>query len=211
MAGILTSTQTLYGGATGGGIRQSTKLIELQEGRTAKKPEAQPEPDNNAAKIAELQKRQQALLTERRKLQKELKGKAKANPRFKEIIAETRATAKKLQQLRRKAGNKRNAGGAKQSGPLAMGAIEGRPARGNADGEITIVEWSDFQCPYCARGADVVEEVIWPKIPSKMAKFHLQIVENRLKFQSKILPCAGRRPRARPDKLNRINVELMPN
>ena len=39
-------------------------------------------------------------------------------------------------------------------------AIEGRPARGNADGEITIVEWSDFQCPYCARGADVVEEVI---------------------------------------------------
>ena len=26
------------------------------------------------------------------------------------------------------------------------------------------------------------------KIPSKIAKFHLQIVENRLKFQSKILP-----------------------
>ena len=128
MAGILTSTQTLYGGATGGGIRQSTKLIELQEGRTAKKPEAQPKPDNNAAKIAELQKRKRALLAERRKLQKELKGKAKANPRFKEIIAETRATAKKLQQLPRKAGNKRNTGGAKQSGPLAMGAIEGRPA-----------------------------------------------------------------------------------
>ena len=29
------------------------------------------------------------------------------------------------------------------------------------------------------------------KIPSKIAKFHLQIVENRLKFQSKILPSAG--------------------
>ena len=27
------------------------------------------------------------------------------------------------------------------------------------------------------------------KIPSKIAKFHLQIVENRLEFQSKILPC----------------------
>ena len=60
MAGILTSTQTLYGGATGGGIRQSTKLIEQQEGRTAKQPEAQPKPDNNAAKIAELQKRKRA-------------------------------------------------------------------------------------------------------------------------------------------------------
>ena len=29
---------------------------------------------------------------------------------------------------------------------------------------------------------------VLPKIPSRIAKFHLQIVENRLKFQSKILP-----------------------
>ena len=37
------------------------------------------------------------------------------------------------------------------------------------------------------------------KYPSKMAKFHLQIVENRLEFQSKISPCRRRRPTpARP-------------
>ena len=29
---------------------------------------------------------------------------------------------------------------------------------------------------------------VLPKIPSQIAKFHLPIVENRLKFQSKILP-----------------------
>ena len=34
--------------------------------------------------------------------------------------------------------------------------------------------------------------VALPKVPSKTAKFHLQIVDNRLKFQSKVLP-AGRR------------------
>jgi len=127
MAGIFTSTQTLFGGATGGGIRHQTKLIELQEGRATKKPEAQPKAENPAAKIAALQKRQRALAAERKKLQQQLKGKAKANPRFKEIQKETRELAKQLQALRRKAGNNRNAGG-KQSGPLAMGAIEGRPA-----------------------------------------------------------------------------------
>ena len=47
-----------------------------------------------------------------------------------------------------------------------------------------------------------------PKIPSKIAKFHLQIVENRLKFQSKNLPPLD--PTG-PDELNRINVELMSN
>ena len=40
--------------------------------------------------------------------------------------------------------------------------------------------------------AEAMEERLpLPKIPSKMAKFHLQIVENRLEFQSKILPDAG--------------------
>ncbi len=39
-------------------------------------------------------------------------------------------------------------------------AIAGLPMRGNPEASITIVEFSDFQCPYCTRGADTVEQIL---------------------------------------------------
>ena len=36
----------------------------------------------------------------------------------------------------------------------------GMPARGAADAPITIYEFSDFQCPYCARATDVLDELL---------------------------------------------------
>ncbi|MDX1532299.1 MAG: thioredoxin domain-containing protein [Rhodothermales bacterium] len=36
----------------------------------------------------------------------------------------------------------------------------GLPVRGNPDAPVTVVEFSDFQCPYCGRAADTVEEVL---------------------------------------------------
>ncbi len=38
-------------------------------------------------------------------------------------------------------------------------AVDGFPARGPADAPVTIVEFSDFECPYCARLAPVLDEV----------------------------------------------------
>lgn len=38
--------------------------------------------------------------------------------------------------------------------------IEGEPVRGNPDAPVTIIEYSDFQCPYCARGYETMEEVL---------------------------------------------------
>ncbi|MBM4266616.1 MAG: thioredoxin, partial [Deltaproteobacteria bacterium] len=34
------------------------------------------------------------------------------------------------------------------------------PYRGKKDASVTIVEFSDFQCPFCARGAATMEEVV---------------------------------------------------
>ena len=46
-------------------------------------------------------------------------------------------------------------------------AISGLPTRGNPDGAVTIVEFSDFQCPFCARGAETVEQIL-AKYPERV-------------------------------------------
>ena len=39
-------------------------------------------------------------------------------------------------------------------------AVEGKPIRGSAEAKVTIIEFSDFQCPFCKRGAETIEKVL---------------------------------------------------
>jgi protein-disulfide isomerase len=64
-------------------------------------------------------------------------------------------------------------------------AIAGDPVRGNPDAPVTIVEYSDFQCPYCARGFETMEQVL-EKYPQDV------------KFVFKHFPLDAIHPWARP-------------
>ncbi len=43
--------------------------------------------------------------------------------------------------------------------------VEGSPFKGPKDAKVTVVEYSDFECPYCSRGKDTMEQVLkaYPK------------------------------------------------
>jgi protein-disulfide isomerase len=49
--------------------------------------------------------------------------------------------------------------------------LGGRPARGPSDAEVTIVEFSDFQCPFCSRGYQILEEQVMPEYEGKVRLF----------------------------------------
>ena len=119
MAGIFKSSQAHFGGG-GAGVRHKTPLIELQKGRAAK--EATPKPGDNTRKVAVLRKRQQAILAETKKIQQQLKGKARTDPRFKELAQERNKNRVLIKKLSKKSPTP------KQTGPMAMGVTEGIPA-----------------------------------------------------------------------------------
>lgn len=51
--------------------------------------------------------------------------------------------------------------------------LTGEPARGPADAKVTIVEYSDFQCPFCSRGYQILEEQVMPEYKDKV-KFYFK-------------------------------------
>lgn len=47
----------------------------------------------------------------------------------------------------------------KEQNVAPIGFKEGRPTRGNPNARITVVEFSDFQCPFCRESFDILQEV----------------------------------------------------
>jgi protein-disulfide isomerase len=53
------------------------------------------------------------------------------------------------------------------------------PSRGPADAQITIVEFSDFQCPYCQRSLETIEQVL-AKYPSQVRLVYRHLPLDRI-------------------------------
>ena len=51
--------------------------------------------------------------------------------------------------------------------------LKGEPVRGPEDAKVTIVEYSDFQCPFCSRGYQIVEDQVLPEYKDKV-KFYFK-------------------------------------
>jgi len=45
---------------------------------------------------------------------------------------------------------------------MAKVSLEGQPSRGPADAKVTIIEYSDYQCPFCLRAYETIEKEVLP-------------------------------------------------
>lgn len=70
--------------------------------------------------------------------------------------------------------------------PLKPVIQEGRAINGPKDAPVTIVEYSSFECPYCARGAQTIKEVL-AAYPTQVRLVYKHLP---LDFQPKSLPAA---------------------
>lgn len=50
--------------------------------------------------------------------------------------------------------------------------LDGRPFKGSADAKVTIVEYSDFQCPFCVRGYHTIEDQVLKEYGNKVRFFY---------------------------------------
>ncbi|MGE4299254.1 MAG: DsbA family protein [Desulfovibrionaceae bacterium] len=70
-------------------------------------------------------------------------------------IVQSGADAKRLRAMR-------NQWEAELKNPRQPAIEPGRPIQGKPDAPVTIVEYSDFECPYCGRASQALEEAIKP-------------------------------------------------
>ncbi len=63
---------------------------------------------------------------------------------------------------------------------------EKNPVKGNKDAQIAIIEYSDFQCPYCSKAIETIEQVL-KEYPEKVKWIFKQ---NPLEFHKQAMPAA---------------------
>ncbi len=66
-------------------------------------------------------------------------------------------------------------------------SIDGAPVKGDANASITIVEFSDFECPFCKRVLPTVDQVM----KEYQGKVKLAFRHNPLPFHPKAMPAAA--------------------
>ncbi len=70
--------------------------------------------------------------------------------------------------------------------PMVPVLEKGRPVRGNIDAEVTIVDYSDFECPFCSKVAKTLDAVM-DKYGDKVRIFYKH---NPLSFHKNAMPAA---------------------
>jgi len=76
---------------------------------------------------------------------------------------------------------------------VVVAAPAGEPSRGPADAPVVIVEFSDFQCPYCKRAETIVEQIL-AAYPDKVRLVYRDFplgFHNRALFASNAARCAA--------------------
>lgn len=83
---------------------------------------------------------------------------------FMEVVNKAAASAQKQGQAKA-AENEAKARDEEFRNPLKPEIDETRAMFGDKDAPVTIVEYTDFECPYCARGSETIKEVLkqYPK------------------------------------------------
>jgi len=109
----------------------------------------------------------------------------KAPDKFMEVVQKASQSAQQKQQENAGA-NEAKAREEEFKNPLKPVIDDTRPMFGNKAAKVTIVEYTDFECPYCSRGAQTIKQVLsqYPKDVRVLIK-HLP-----LDFHPKALPAA---------------------
>ncbi len=109
----------------------------------------------------------------------------KAPDQFIEVVnkaareAQTKAQQKEMEQETKKRD-------AEFANPLKPAIDESRPLMGPKDAKITIVEYSDFECPYCSRGFSTIQQVL-KEYPTQVRVLFKHLP---LDFHPKAMPAA---------------------